>query len=372
MNVEEIQAKVVSDDYAIAELLKIENSNSRLYVLAIEDTIPKLMGLNNLSGYNNVMKHLEPAPLSVSIKVLLDMEIGSTLFDIKAEGDILVAFWVPHATIGLLPHVLVLFICNWVDTGQVFWALYDRGKLGVYSFSRVLLFSFVDGFLFLNIINAEAKLPTPIVVKSEDWDECASALVKLHVLRFINQQINLDAPNVRPRVLASVDLEKDFDPLPTGETGDNSLTSIPFQVLSWYPRALYFPNFASIEQCQSIIKIAKANLEPSSLALRKGETEETTNGIRTSSGTFISASEDKTGVLDLIEEKIAKATMIPKTHGEAFNILRYEIGQRYQSHYDAFDPAQYGPQKSQRVLLQSSWVARDSTSSFANNIKVQD
>ncbi|XP_047262328.1 probable prolyl 4-hydroxylase 9 isoform X5 [Capsicum annuum] len=156
-----------------------------------------------------------------------------------------------------------------------------------------------------------------------------------------------DAPNVRPRVLASVDLEKDFDPLPTGETGDNSLTSIPFQVLSWYPRALYFPNFASIEQCQSIIKIAKANLEPSSLALRKGETEETTNGIRTS------ASEDKTGVLDLIEEKIAKATMIPKTHGEymfqAFNILRYEIGQRYQSHYDAFDPAQYGPQKSQRV-----------------------
>lgn len=35
-----------------------------------------------------------------------------------------------------------------------------------------------------------------------------------------------------------------------------------------------------------------------------------------SSGTFISASEDKTGILDLIEEKIAKATMIPKTHGE--------------------------------------------------------
>ncbi|XP_047262331.1 probable prolyl 4-hydroxylase 9 isoform X10 [Capsicum annuum] len=157
-----------------------------------------------------------------------------------------------------------------------------------------------------------------------------------------------DAPNVRPRVLASVDLEKDFDPLPTGETGDNSLTSIPFQVLSWYPRALYFPNFASIEQCQSIIKIAKANLEPSSLALRKGETEETTNGIRTSSGTFISASEDKTGVLDLIEEKIAKATMIPKTHGEVASFLLYlsdveeggetvfpfESGQNMDSKYD--------------------------------------
>ncbi|GAB2282682.1 Probable prolyl 4-hydroxylase 9 [Dionaea muscipula] len=34
---------------------------------------------------------------------------------------------------------------------------------------------------------------------------------------------------------------------------------------------------------------------------------------------------------------------------QAFNILRYEIGQKYDSHYDAFNPAEYGPQKSQRV-----------------------
>lgn len=35
-----------------------------------------------------------------------------------------------------------------------------------------------------------------------------------------------------------------------------------------------------------------------------------------SSGTFMSASEDKTGTLDIIEGKIARATMIPRTHGE--------------------------------------------------------
>ncbi|KAK3429603.1 hypothetical protein EUGRSUZ_E01099 [Eucalyptus grandis] len=34
---------------------------------------------------------------------------------------------------------------------------------------------------------------------------------------------------------------------------------------------------------------------------------------------------------------------------QAFIVLRYEIGQKYNSHCDAFDPAQYGPQKSQRV-----------------------
>ncbi|KAL5988162.1 putative prolyl 4-hydroxylase 9 [Asimina triloba] len=120
-------------------------------------------------------------------------------------------------------------------------------------------------------------------------------------------------------------------------------------VLSWKPRALYFPKFATAEQCQSIIKTAKSNLVPSTLALRKGETDENTKGIRTSSGTFVSASEDKTGTLDIIEVKIARATTLPRSHGEAFNVLRYEIGQRYNSHYDAFNPAEYGPQKSQRL-----------------------
>lgn len=53
------------------------------------------------------------------------------------------------------------------------------------------------------------------------------------------------------------------------------------QVLSWAPRALYFPNFAPAEHCQSIIEMAKAGLRPSTLALRKGETAENTKGIRT-------------------------------------------------------------------------------------------
>lgn len=54
-----------------------------------------------------------------------------------------------------------------------------------------------------------------------------------------------------------------------------------FKVLSWKPRALYFPNFASSEKCEAIVRLAKTKLRPSTLALRKGETSETTKGIRT-------------------------------------------------------------------------------------------
>ncbi|KAK2361325.1 2-oxoglutarate (2OG) and Fe(II)-dependent oxygenase superfamily protein [Trifolium repens] len=107
-----------------------------------------------------------------------------------------------------------------------------------------------------------------------------------------------------------------YNNLPHGR-GPNS----KYVVLSWKPRALYFPNFATAEQCESIVSVAKAGLKPSSLALRKGETAENTKGIRTSSGVFISASEDKTGTLDVIEEKIARATMIPRSHGEVTSLF---------------------------------------------------
>ncbi|KAJ4840253.1 putative prolyl 4-hydroxylase 9 [Turnera subulata] len=125
-----------------------------------------------------------------------------------------------------------------------------------------------------------------------------------------------DAPDIRPKLRRLEVVDVDRDPMPHGVTGEASIESIPFQVLSWRPRALYFPRFATPEQCNSIIEMAKANLEPSSLALRQGETAETTKGTRTSSGTFISASEDESGILEFIEKKIAKASLIPRSHGE--------------------------------------------------------
>ena len=34
---------------------------------------------------------------------------------------------------------------------------------------------------------------------------------------------------------------------------------------------------------------------------------------------------------------------------QPFNVLRYKLGQHYDSHYDIFEPESYGPQSSQRV-----------------------
>jgi len=41
---------------------------------------------------------------------------------------------------------------------------------------------------------------------------------------------------------------------------------------------------------------------------------------------------------------------------QSFNILRYQLGQKYDSHYDAFHSAEYGPLISQRVSKQPNFV----------------
>jgi len=137
--------------------------------------------------------------------------------------------------------------------------------------------------------------------------------------------------------------------LPHGRSGEALPSSVEYQILSWKPRAVYFPNFATSKQCQQIIKKAKVNLHPSGLALRKGESVASTKGVRTSSGTFINALEDPSGALKAIDDKIARVTIIPSENGEAYNVLRYEIGQKYASHLDSFNPNEYGVLKSQGV-----------------------
>ncbi|XP_068324420.1 probable prolyl 4-hydroxylase 9 isoform X1 [Pyrus communis] len=105
------------------------------------------------------------------------------------------------------------------------------------------------------------------------------------------------------RTLESED-DEDHGPILQGDAGDSFIPSIPFQVisniffclirstgffvtcwigqvLSWRPRALYFPRFATAEQCERVIEMAKMKLRPSTLALRKGETAESTKGTRT-------------------------------------------------------------------------------------------
>ncbi|CAN4083485.1 unnamed protein product [Withania somnifera] len=105
------------------------------------------------------------------------------------------------------------------------------------------------------------------------------------------------------------------------------------EVISLEPRAYIYHNFLSKEECEYLISLAKPHMQKSSVV-------DSTTGksmdsrVRTSSGTFLARGRDK--VIRDIEKRIADFTFIPVEHGEGLQILHYEVGQKYEPHYDYF------------------------------------
>ncbi|OIW11060.1 hypothetical protein TanjilG_22867 [Lupinus angustifolius] len=105
------------------------------------------------------------------------------------------------------------------------------------------------------------------------------------------------------------------------------------ELISWEPRAFVYHNFLNNEECEHLISIAKPNMQKSTVV--DNETGKSKDSrVRTSSGTFLARGQDK--IVRNIEKRIADFTFIPIEHGEGLQVLHYEVGQKYDSHYDYF------------------------------------
>ncbi|KAK8643020.1 hypothetical protein V6N13_012337 [Hibiscus sabdariffa] len=106
------------------------------------------------------------------------------------------------------------------------------------------------------------------------------------------------------------------------------------EVLSWEPRASLYHNFLSKEECEYLIKLAKPHMAKSTVV--DNETGRSKDSrVRTSSGTFLKRGQDR--IVRDIEKRIADYSFIPVEHGEGLQILRYEVGQKYDAHFDYFN-----------------------------------
>lgn len=105
------------------------------------------------------------------------------------------------------------------------------------------------------------------------------------------------------------------------------------EILSWEPRAFIYHNFLSKDECEHLISLAKPYMEKSTVV--DSETGKSKDSrVRTSSGTFLQRGKDK--IIRNIEKRIADFTFIPVEHGEGLQVLHYEVGQKYEPHYDYF------------------------------------
>ncbi|KAA8532025.1 hypothetical protein F0562_006833 [Nyssa sinensis] len=128
------------------------------------------------------------------------------------------------------------------------------------------------------------------------------------------------------------------------------------EVISWEPRASIYHNFLSKEECEHLISLSKPHMQKSAVVDSK-----TGKGIdsrvRTSSGIFLARGRDK--IIRNIEKRIADFTFIPVEHGEGLQVLRYEVGQKYDPHFDYFSDefnTKNGGQRFATVLMYLSDV----------------
>jgi prolyl 4-hydroxylase len=105
------------------------------------------------------------------------------------------------------------------------------------------------------------------------------------------------------------------------------------------PRIVLFGDFLSKQECDRLVEAARPRMQRSMTAdPRTGETMIDT--VRTSRGMFFHR--DETPLVRMIEARIAKLLQWPVSHGEHLQVLHYRPGDRYEPHYDYFDPTQPG------------------------------
>jgi prolyl 4-hydroxylase len=105
------------------------------------------------------------------------------------------------------------------------------------------------------------------------------------------------------------------------------------------PRVVLFGGLLSDDECDELVALSRAHVTPSNVVdLDSGG--EKLHADRTSSGAALTRG--GTPLISRLEQRIAALLNWPVDHGEALQILRYEVGQEYKPHYDYVDPAQPG------------------------------
>ncbi|XP_051149962.1 probable prolyl 4-hydroxylase 3 [Andrographis paniculata] len=118
-----------------------------------------------------------------------------------------------------------------------------------------------------------------------------------------------------------------------GEEGSEEGGERWTEILSWRPRAFRYHNFLSKKECEHLINLAKPHMEKSKVV--DSETGESVDSkVRTSSGMFLARGQDE--IITRIERRIADFTFLPEENGEGLQVLYYEVGQKYEPHFDYF------------------------------------
>ena len=108
------------------------------------------------------------------------------------------------------------------------------------------------------------------------------------------------------------------------------------------PRIVLFDEVLTVEECDELILLAEERIQLSKVVdANSGESKQ--HAARTSHGAFFARQESL--LIATIEKRLARIANWAIEHGEGLQVLRYQIGEEYKTHYDWFDPSHIGSAK---------------------------
>lgn len=107
------------------------------------------------------------------------------------------------------------------------------------------------------------------------------------------------------------------------------------------PKIVLFDGFLSDAECDALVDLALPRMQRSlTVDIETGASR--TDVVRTSRGMFFRRGEN--ALVRTIEARVSRLLAWPVDHGEHLQVLHYRPGDRYEPHYDYFDPAGPGAQ----------------------------
>jgi len=115
------------------------------------------------------------------------------------------------------------------------------------------------------------------------------------------------------------------------QTSDHNAIKVTLRMEK--PFILYLDNLLSAQECDNLISLAKDRLRRSQVIDSETGEVKIVSG-RTSEGTEFMVMENE--LITRIENRIAELTDYPINHGESLQLLHYNRGEEYKTHYDFF------------------------------------
>ena len=133
----------------------------------------------------------------------------------------------------------------------------------------------------------------------------------------------------------------------TGLTNGESSSStvmVQLETLALQPLVFRVRNFLRLEERDAIIALAQGKMGSSPVSHMDHDVGVAAKKWRTSTQAWLSAAESPT-LIAPIDARVASLTGVDVSHQEAVQVLRYQPGEFYSSHLDAWDPQYYESQK---------------------------